>query len=609
MALSGNFNKYGYGGYSNLGLYVTWSAEQSVADNYSDVTAKVYMRSWNTSHSASNLTITAFGVSKTITAKAISDNNSTWDNHLLGSATLRVNHDSAGKKSGTISVSWAFNGYIDSTYVANMTATSVTITLNQIPRAATITAAPNFTDEENPTITYSNPLGTKAEALQSCISLDRKTELIAYRDIDMSGTSYTFALTNAERNLLLTAAKTTNKLEVYFIIKTTISKKDYTSVLKKTMTVVNANPSFSSATYESLNHLDLASSSTVIKGYSNIQVTMGEATPLKQAEITSYKVIVGSKVSESTNLVHTIENVDDSIIRCFAIDSRGNVTEKIVNVSKYINYNPITLDVYEASRVGNISSDVMLELSGLAWKGNFGKVNNALSVQYFFKERSSDVYTQGSTSISISISDKYLSETQIVGDLGANGFNVDKNFDIKVIISDKLSTVEKTMILRKGRPGIAVHEEGVAFGNFYDESVGGLLQGYSEKLDKMQDLMSLDRYYPVGSIYLSMNNTNPESLFGGTWEQLKDRFLLASGDTYEAGTTGGEAEHTLTVEEMPSHNHYISGYSNNFGTNHYYNLVSGSNNYGSTSTGSTGGGKAHNNMPPYLVVNMWKRIS
>lgn len=63
--------------------------------------------------------------------------------------------------------------------------------------------------------------------------------------------------------------------------------------------------------------------------------------------------------------------------------------------------------------------------------------------------------------------------------------------------------------------------------------------------------------YPVGSIYMSVRDTNPAFLFGGTWERLQDRFLLAAGETYEAGVTGGEATHTLTAGEMPNHTHTI----------------------------------------------------
>lgn len=62
--------------------------------------------------------------------------------------------------------------------------------------------------------------------------------------------------------------------------------------------------------------------------------------------------------------------------------------------------------------------------------------------------------------------------------------------------------------------------------------------------------------YPIGSIYWSSNSTDPASLFGGTWVQIKDRFVLACGDTYSTtGATGGASSVTLSVSNMPSHNH------------------------------------------------------
>ena len=65
----------------------------------------------------------------------------------------------------------------------------------------------------------------------------------------------------------------------------------------------------------------------------------------------------------------------------------------------------------------------------------------------------------------------------------------------------------------------------------------------------------LNLFYPVGSIYWSSNNTNPGTLFGGTWTQIKDKFILAAGDSYSNGATGGAATVTLTVSNMPSHSH------------------------------------------------------
>lgn len=113
--------------------------------------------------------------------------------------------------------------------------------------------------------------------------------------------------------------------------------------------------------------------------------------------------------------------------------------------------------------------------------------------------------------------------------------------------------------------------------------------------------------YPVGSIYMSVNDVSPSTLFGGSWEKIEDTFLLASGSTFALGQTGGEINHTLTIDEMPSHTHSIL-YKNVTITSGdtYTNELSGSENY---NTSSVGGSQPHNNMPPYLVVNIWKRIS
>lgn len=122
-----------------------------------------------------------------------------------------------------------------------------------------------------------------------------------------------------------------------------------------------------------------------------------------------------------------------------------------------------------------------------------------------------------------------------------------------------------------------------------------------------------DAAYPVGSIYMSVNSTDPSTLFGGTWQQIQDTFLLAAGTTYAAGATGGEATHTLSIQEMPIHSHAIE----EGATNVIAWVGSGNGNY-ALSSGSTvrgrqilnnGGGQAHNNMPPYLAVYVWKRTA
>ena len=137
---------------------------------------------------------------------------------------------------------------------------------------------------------------------------------------------------------------------------------------------------------------------------------------------------------------------------------------------------------------------------------------------------------------------------------------------------------------------------------------------FKKLLNKQVDMM-----YPVGSIYMSVNDTSPTTLFGGTWERIKDTFLLSAGDTYAGGSVGGEASHTLTVDEMPNHRHvglgidgvYVFGWDtgNQLGTNFDYQLEQTDQTSDRLQTGYTGGSQAHNNMPPYLTVFVWKRTA
>lgn len=139
--------------------------------------------------------------------------------------------------------------------------------------------------------------------------------------------------------------------------------------------------------------------------------------------------------------------------------------------------------------------------------------------------------------------------------------------------------------------------------------------------------------YPVGSIYMSVNNVSPATFLGGTWERIQDTFLWCAGSKHAAGSTGGEETHTLSVAEIPSHTHLIRHNREDNGgyvpANAYAHAVqSGSETNGNTGNGlftdrikdsdvwsgsgfnqPTGGSLSHNNMPPYLSVYVWKRTA
>ena len=159
--------------------------------------------------------------------------------------------------------------------------------------------------------------------------------------------------------------------------------------------------------------------------------------------------------------------------------------------------------------------------------------------------------------------------------------------------------------------------------------------GTSYDLEDHRISSIVDAVYPVGSIYMSVNSANPSTLFGGTWERINDTFLLAAGEEYAAGDTGGSATHTLTENELPEmHKTMVLRrfYSPNGANDYAVHIATGSDgttneiidanvsgpvvtngtyNMGKTQKVSIniGGGQAHSIMPPYLAVYVWKRVA
>ena len=153
--------------------------------------------------------------------------------HRIAYGYLDIYHDSNGKKTFSIS---PFTGwlYANNNYSSN----GGNFDLESIPRQATLTSSPDFTDLDNPTIYYSNPAGNAVDSLQACISLTQATDDIKYRDIDKTGTSYTFKLTDAERDVLRNNT-TSGSRTVYFYVRTKIgSNTFYSADDGKTLSIV-----------------------------------------------------------------------------------------------------------------------------------------------------------------------------------------------------------------------------------------------------------------------------------------------------------------------------------------------------------------------------------
>lgn len=125
---------------------------------------------------------------------------------------------------------------------------------------------------------------------------------------------------------------------------------------------------------------------------------------------------------------------------------------------------------------------------------------------------------------------------------------------------------------------------------------------------------SIDEIYPVNSIYISYSHVSPASLFGGTWSRIENCFLWGCDSTGGIGDTGGEKTHVLTASEMPSHEHEVRvgtatgmGGGVNYITPAQVSQPTGGRN--SIMSVAAGSGGAHNNMPPYVQVSIWRRTA
>lgn len=353
------------------------------------------------------------------------------------SGSLTVTHNSDGKKSISVSLSTAI-------YTSTVTTNSGTWTLDNIPRYATITSAPNFTDIQNPTIQYNNQAGNNATSLQACISLTGSNDDIVYRDIPKTGTSYTFNLTEAERNVLRQACTTSNTRTVYFYVKTVISGNIFHQNKAVTLTIVNANPTFNVA------YLDTNSATTsitgnnqqIIQNRSTLQINITNAIALKYATLSKATINVNGQptttafTSGSSTLtfnVGTIDVANNLTVPVTVTDSRNNSTT--INLTIQVLSWSLPSAIISLQRLNNYYTETNLTVDA-----NYSSLDNknTITIQYQIKK----------------VSDTSYGTLTTIQDNVQTQFTADNTYEwnVKVILTDKLGTSSYILKLGKGIP-------------------------------------------------------------------------------------------------------------------------------------------------------------
>lgn len=371
MAIKGTIN----GTTSNDAITskITWSAVQSTANNYSDVTATLTYNRTNDYSSTGGTwrgSITINGATKSGSKSMRISYNS---NTEAISATVRVYHNDDGKKSITISADGAING-------TSLTSTSCkeTITLDQILRQAVIITAPDFSDEDNPTITYSNPAGK--DNIDACISLTGSQDDVVYRKIDPSGNTYTFELTEEERNVLRNATlEGSASRTVKFYVRTALDGGHKHSSIAKTFTVINCAPTLDPLIEHVDSHRSMVLTddpNKIIKGFNEINVSTN-ATALKGASIVSHRITCGTDVITSES--GTFTNVESNVFEFSVTDNRGQTMTHIIT-KELVDY--IKLSCGMDITAPNAEGELTFTIKGNFFGNSFGAVNNDLAVEY-----------------------------------------------------------------------------------------------------------------------------------------------------------------------------------------------------------------------------------
>lgn len=350
---------------------------------------------------------------------------------------------------GTMAFFYSFSYYVGLTYGTK--SGSGTAILDTIPRRATITSAPTFTDEDNPTITYSNPAGNAATSLQACISFTGVNDDIPYRDIPKTGTSYTFNLTDAERQTLQDAVTTGSYITVRFYVKTVVAGSTYHSYVTRNMSLAEVMPVLAPTVYDS-NARTVAltgDNTTFIKYYSNATFNTG-ARAVSGATITSQYVINGAQRYDDVS-TGTFEGVESNTFYFSVTDSRGHTTKDAL-VRDLIPYVKLTSSLNTDVLTAN--GELTFTVSGKYFNGSFGAQNNEMEVEYMILDENGDpVFNfDGSGWVQLGVVTPTVNDGNYEYSYTITGLDYYGQYELTVNVIDQLTPVQSSSTIIQATP-------------------------------------------------------------------------------------------------------------------------------------------------------------
>ena len=363
----------------------------------------------------------------------------------LLSGTRTVAHNSDGSKSMALAYSLDM---ASASYTPGAMSGSGTMTLTKIPRGATITSAPNFTDEDDPVVKVSNPAGV---SVQLGIFKDSTHALANYRTI--SGTSYTFRLTQAEREAMRKVDTTKNTAQVRFYVKSTVGGQTFITYLTRTLTIQNPAPTLN-PTVEDVNQTTLAltgESGNLVKYHSQVAVKTG-AQAVKGASLVRQSVTCGGHTLTGDG---TLEGVESGTIVVSATDSRGNTTTKTVE-RKLVGY--VRLSCTLGQGTPDASGRYDLEVVGACYYGSFGAAENTLTVEYRYRAQGTEAWgAWTAVDRTTPMGFTYVAHATV------EGLDYQTAYEFQARAADALEQVESEVKVVKASPGFDWGKDDFAF--------------------------------------------------------------------------------------------------------------------------------------------------
>ena len=355
----------------------------------------------------------------------------TYSSVTLLSGTATVGHGADGTK--TMALSYSLD-MASASYTPGPVSGSGTMALTSIPRGATITSAPNFTDEDSPTVKYSNPAGGSLQV--GIYKTDGSTALAGYRTA--TGSSYTFRFTAAEKANLQKVNTGGNTATVRFCLKSVVGGQTFLKSVDRTLTIANPAPTLNPTVTDSndVTYALTGDRSKLVKYHSNAKVTFG-ASAVKGATLKSKKVTCATQALTADG---TMQGVESGAFSFSVTDSRDNTTAKTVT-KDMVNYVRLSCNLGDGMPDGE--GTFALEVTGACFYGSFGAVDNTLAVEYRYRVQGAETWgTWTAVDSVLPLGFTYLARARV------EGLDYQATYQFQARATDKLETVttpEKTV--------------------------------------------------------------------------------------------------------------------------------------------------------------------